>query len=275
MSFFDFLFRRRRAVAPVDPTDRPRVFSVSSTYEYERCPRRYRYGYVDRVPADRTLAPEHWRFGTVVHAGLEAGYRHHQAVGYTRNLRHAIPVALDAVRAAWVDEAMPDDPAARARAERVVAGSLATTRLAPRDILGVERWFRGETDGGIRVAGVSDLVVRAGDDTVEIRDHKVTRFVRSPEQLRGDLQLGVYGWLVRRTWPWARHVVVAHHYPLTRELVRVPLDDAWIDAAMDRLTGVSNRALADRAYAPTPGDHCGTCPYTAMCDAAPVPAEAA
>lgn len=281
MRFLDRLRRRRRPANPTPSpdapgeqpaTERPRVFSVSSTYEYERCPRRYRYGYVDRLPAERALAPEHWRFGSVVHAGLEAGYRHHQAVGYTPNLRHTIPTALEAVRASWVAEAMPDDADALARAERVVARSLATTRLVPADILGVERWFRGETAEGIRVAGVSDLVVRAAPDTVEIRDHKVTRFVRSPEQLRGDLQLGVYGWLVRRTWPWAEHVVVAHHYPLTGDLVRVDLDDAWVDAAMARLTGVARAALADVAFAPTPGEHCGTCPYTGICEAAPAQA---
>jgi CRISPR/Cas system-associated exonuclease Cas4 (RecB family) len=93
--------------------------------------------------------------------------------------------------------------------------------------------------------------------------------VRTPEQLRGDLQLGVYGWLARQTWPWAEHVTVAHHYPLSRELVRVDLDDEWIDTAMHRLTTVSANALADREYAPTPGEHCANCAYTALCDAAP------
>jgi CRISPR/Cas system-associated exonuclease Cas4 (RecB family) len=167
---------------------------------------------------------------------------------------------------------MPDAPDELARAERVVSASLATTRLAPRDILGVERWFRAETTDGIPVAGVSDLVVRAGADTVEIRDHKVTRYVCTPDQLRGDLQLGVYGWLVRQTWPWAEHLSVAHHYPLTRELVRVELDDAWIDRAMDRLTGVAHSALHDAAFAPTPGEHCTSCAYTARCEAAPAAA---
>jgi putative RecB family exonuclease len=266
------LFHRRPApVSPgaTSPAAKPRTFSVSSTREYETCPRRYRYGYVERIPAERAAAPEHWRFGSVVHAGLEAGYRHHQAVGYTPNLRHTIPVALEAVRRSWVEEAMPDDPGELARAERVVSGSLATTHLAPRDILGVERWFRAEAAGGIRVAGVSDLVVRAGADTVEIRDHKVTRYVRTPEQLVGDLQLGVYGWLVRQTWPWAETVMVAHHYPLSRQIVRVELDDAWIDTAMGRLTGVAHAALHDSVFAPTPGDHCHTCAYSALCEAAP------
>lgn len=109
-----------------------------------------------------------------------------------------------------------------------------------------------------------------GPDAVEIRDHKVTRFVRSPAQLRGDLQLGVYGWLVRATWPWAQRIVVAHHYPLVDTLVRVDLDDDWIAAAVARLTRVSEQALADTDFRPTPGEHCGDCAYADRCDAASI-----
>lgn len=243
-------------------------FSVSSTTAYETCPRRYRFGYLDRVKVDRGLAPQHWRFGTVVHAGLEAAYKEHRATGTDDRLDHAVPLALEAVRSSWASEAMPDDPAELARAEQIVTDDLAATRLAPRDILGVEHWFTTKTDDGLTVGGAADLVVRADPTTVEIRDHKVTRYTRSAEELAGDFQLGVYGWFARRTWPWADHVVVAHHYPITRELVRIPLDDAWITRSMQRLRGVAHLTLADTEFAPVPGEHCGSCVYVDLCDAA-------
>ena len=253
---------------PPSPRPRPGTASVSSTTTYETCPRRYRFAHVDRVPVDRAEAPVAWRMGTVVHAGLAAGFRHHQAVGTSTDLDHAVPAARAAVRTAWVDESMPDDPAELARAEATVADALRSTRLAPTDILGVEHRFRAETDDGVTVTGISDLVVRTGPDAIEIRDHKVTRSVRTAEQLHGDLQLGIYGWLARRTWPGTDHVVVAHHYPLTRELVRVDLDDAWVDAAVTRLRTVAHRAAADTEFTPAPGDHCRWCVYRAHCDAA-------
>jgi len=243
-------------------------FSVSSTTAYETCPRRYRFGYLDRVKVDRGLAPQHWRFGSVVHAGLEAAYKRHREAGTDDRLDHAVPVALEAVRASWVSEAMPDDPAELTRAETIVADDLAATRLAPRDILGVEHWFTTKTDDGLTVGGAADLVVRADRTTVEIRDHKVTTHTRSAEQLAGDFQLGVYGWFALRTWPWAEQVVVAHHYPITRELVRIPLDDAWIGRSMERLQGVAHLTLADADFAPVPGDHCSNCVYIDLCDAA-------
>lgn len=148
MRISSLLHRRSAAVsaapqpASADRT-RARTYSVSSTYAYEACPRRYRFSYVERVPEPRPEVPQHWRFGTVVHRGLEAGYLRHRDVGSSRDLRHTIPTALAAVRDSWAAESMPDDQNELGRAERVVAASLATTRLRGRDILGVERFFRG------------------------------------------------------------------------------------------------------------------------------------
>lgn len=72
------------------------VHSVSSTKEYERCPARYRFSYLDRTEPTRH-APSNWRFGSVVHVGLEAGYRHrwiHDSSGGW----HADPNGVAAVR---------------------------------------------------------------------------------------------------------------------------------------------------------------------------------
>ena len=56
---------------------------MSSTREYEGCPRRYRFGYLDKRPKDRP-APVTWRFGSAVHAGLEAAYRQLRLSGTVR-----------------------------------------------------------------------------------------------------------------------------------------------------------------------------------------------
>jgi len=257
--------------------DRPRRrwHSVSSTYAYEACPRRYWFSYVERVPEPRAEVPQHWRFGTVVHRGLEAGYLRHRDVGFSDNLRHTIPTAIAAVRDSWAAESMPDDPGELGRAERVVAASLATTRLRGRDILGVERFFRAETPEGLRVAGAVDLVVRSGDDAIEIRDHKVTRYTRTADALAGALQLGLYAWLARRTWSWVRNVTVAHHYPLLRTLVRAPLGPAAAEQALERVRSTALVAEADHEFRPRPGNECSVCAYASLCPDAALDTKAA
>jgi len=244
---------------------KPRWYSVSSTREYETCPRRYQFAYVDRVPTDRGLAPEGWRFGTVVHRGLEAAYRQHQAVGDSPDLTHTVPVALEAVREAWASEQMPDDPAARGRAEEVVRRSLVSTCLEPADILGVEHHFRAETPDGCRISGFADLVLRRGDFGIEIRDHKVTRHLCTPEQLTEDFQLNLYGWLALQEWPWAHAISASHHYPLGGELAHVDLDETNMEAAVLRVRTVASRAEADAEFVPMPGEHCESCVWSSLC----------
>ncbi len=212
--------------------------------------------------------PESWRFGTVVHAGLEAGYVQHRDEGRSRNLAHTIPVAVRAVQASWAEEGLPDDRASLQRAERVVRRSLASTRLWPGQILGVERYFRAVTDEGLQIAGAVDLVLKVGSGVVEIRDHKVTRYERSPEQLASDFQLNLYGWLAQQTWPWAQRVFVSHHYPLMRRVVRVELDADRVAKTIARIRATAHLAEADTVFNPTPGAHCSHCAYRGRCDVA-------
>lgn len=212
--------------------------------------------------------PESWRFGTVVHAGLEVGYQRHRDVGFSQNLAHTIPAAVEAVHASWAEEGMPDDPTSRYRAERVVRRSLANTRLWPAEILGVEHSFRAVTPEGLRIAGAADLVLKLDSDGVEIRDHKVTRYERSPEQLVSDFQLNLYGWLAQQTWPWAQRVFVSHHYPLMRRVVRVELHPERVAETIERIRATALLAEADTVFTPAPGAHCSHCAYRGQCAAA-------
>jgi hypothetical protein len=148
------------------------------------------------------LPTEAWRLrgGASVRSCIEVskvGYRTHHAVGNSADLGHAIPAALEAVREAWISERMTEDREALERAGRIVSRSLATTRLEPHDLLGVEHYFRSETPDGWHVAGAADLVVRTGPRGLEVRDHKVTHNHSTPAQLVHDFQLNPYGWLAQ------------------------------------------------------------------------------
>jgi CRISPR/Cas system-associated exonuclease Cas4 (RecB family) len=237
--------------------------SQSSCSEYERCPRRYWFAYVDRTPTDRR-APGHWRFGTVVHAGLEAAFRAVQ--GTDRPVRSAVDEALAGLRASWAEEAMP----ARGlhRAEWLVRRTVGEQTLVGWQVLGVEEWFRDRTPFGHRLSGAADLVLEPSPGVLEIRDHKVTRRRRTRAELFGDRQLNLYAWMAKHRWPWARAVYASHHYPLLREVVRVRLRPARMDAIVGSIDALATRIGHDDAYVPTPGRHCEHCVWSHLCPAA-------
>ena len=241
-----------------------RWHSVSSTREYEGCPRRYRFGYLDKRPKDRP-APVSWRFGSAVHAGLEAGYRH-LADQPDAGLSERLLAASIGVDEAWGELGLDtDDDEGRRRANWLVGRALARDVIDADRVLGVEVALRGEVCEDERIIGFADLVLARDDDTLEIVDHKVTRYRATPAKLGTDFQLNLYGELARRQWPWARTVRVTHHYPLGPDAVSAVLDTQSMADALVRVHETAETIRSDQDSPPTPSERCGHCPWQPSC----------
>jgi RecB family exonuclease len=256
---------RRPGARPSAPHAQHRWHSVSSTREYEGCPRRYRFSYRDKRPQDRPV-PTKWRFGSVVQEGLEAAYRlAMDRPGLPRSDRLA--AASAAVHTSWDRYELGADEHGRQRADWHVTRALTkdVLRLEEGRIIGVEMAFRDRFSEQDRVAGFADLVLERADGTVEIVDHKVTRYRTTPEQLRGDFQLNLYGELARRRWPAAPRIVATHHYPTGPAAVSVELAPSGMAAAYERVRATAAIIEQDRTFAPAPSDRCGHCPWLPSC----------
>lgn len=256
---FRHLLRRR-------PADRARrlTHSVSSTRTYEGCPRRYRFGYLERRPQDRP-APQSWRFGSLVHLGLEAGYRLAMTSPDSRTFDRRV-AAVEAINEGCARLLLDHDPAIRDRAVWHVTRALAKDAigLADAEVLGVEIGLGDQLTEDERIAGYADLILRRPDGTVEVVDHKVTRHYATAERLADDLQLNLYGHLAGLRWPGVP-IVATHHYPLGPDTVSVPLSPAGMDGARARVTEVAGLIHHDRRFEPTPSEHCTHCPWQPSC----------
>ncbi len=249
---------------------------MSSTREYEGCPRRYWFGYVDKRPKDRPVPPT-WRFGSVVHEALEAAYRGAMETPGTTPSDHlaAAMVALDAALTRYGLETVED----RERAGSIVASTLeedvlgAAERGAP---LGVEVALRDRIDDTERIIGFVDLVLPLTDGAIELVDHKVTARRADPAELRDDFQLNLYGWLARQRWPDAQRIVATLHYPTGPERVSVELDEEGMRRADTRLRSAAEAIAQDTSFEATPSERCLHCPWQPSCpEGRDYPAEAA
>jgi CRISPR/Cas system-associated exonuclease Cas4 (RecB family) len=242
-----------------------RWHSVSSTREYEDCPRRYHFGYVEKRPKDRPVPPT-WRFGSVVHEALEAAYRCIMAAPGTSPVEH-LPAAIAAL-----DEALrrhgldPDED--RQRAIDVVTGALETDVLGAAERgtpLGVEIALRDRIDATDRVIGFVDLVLPHDDASVELIDHKVTSRRATDDELRDDFQLNLYGWLARKRWPGATRIVATLHYPTGPDRVSVELAEDGMQRANERLRRAATAIAQDTTFEARPSERCLHCPWQPSC----------
>jgi putative RecB family exonuclease len=256
----------------VTPTERAagtlqtpvRWHSVSSTREYERCPRRYRYAYIERLPQDRHV-PIPWRVGSAVHVALEAAYGVKQR-DLTAPLEAGIPQALAALRRSWDALDLPYEQR-YGRAARQVVRSLHDDVLQVDEVVGVELALRDELTPGDRIAGLLDLLLRRDGSTMEIVDHKVTARRATVVDVATDFQLNLYGALVRMHWPEVDTIRATLHYPTGPDRVTSTLYDEGMDSARAQVERIADRAAADTTFTPTPGDHCGHCPWRPRCPA--------
>jgi putative RecB family exonuclease len=241
-----------------------RWHSVSSTREYERCPRRYRYAYIERLPQDRHV-PIPWRIGSAVHAGLEAAYRIRQEDS-TLPLATGIPHALAALRRSWETLELPWDERC-GRAARQVVRSLREDVLQVGEVVGVELALRDELSPGHRIAGFLDLLLRRDPSTVEIIDHKVTWQRATTVDVASDFQLNLYGALVKVRWPTTHTIRATLHYPTGPDRVTATLFDEGMAAAHARVERTAGQAASDTSFVPIPGEHCDHCPWRPRCPA--------
>jgi RecB family exonuclease len=256
-------------------TDRRKVrwHSVSSTREYEGCPRRYRFGYVERRPKDRPVPPT-WRFGTVVHAALEAAWRAAMTAGADVPVAAHLDVAIAALDTAIEREQL--DGTDRARGVAIVTRALEEdvvrdgaldpdSQLPPSRPIGVEEAFRGRIDADERIIGFVDLVLERPDGTIELVDHKVTERRSGEEELRDDFQLNLYGRLASRRWPDATAIIATHHYPTGPAAVSVLLEPSGMRRAEERVRTVAHAIAREEHFPATPSERCTHCPWLPSC----------
>lgn len=218
--------------------------------------------------------PPTWRFGTVVHAALEAAWKAALDTGPDVPVAAHLDVALAALDDAIVREGLSD--ADRRRGTGIVTRSLdedvvrygvidPDVELPLSRPIGVEEAFRGRIDANHRIIGFVDLVLERPDGVIELVDHKVTARRAGEDELREDFQLNLYGQLASQRWPEATAIVGTHHYPTGPDSVSVVLDPAGMRRAEERVH-VAARAIAeDTTFVPTPSPSCHHCPWQPSC----------
>jgi putative RecB family exonuclease len=263
------------------------VTTPSRLASFEDCPRRYRYGYVDRPAPARGPAWGHNSLGASVHTALRNWY------GLPAPRRQ--PDALTALlRATWVGEGYRDREQERT-AFGVALGWLEryVADLDPaQEPVGVERVVAFKTRA-IAFSGRVDRIDRRSPvgaaerpgDTLAIVDYKTGQAGLSADDARGSRTLALYAYATERMFRRRCRLVELHHLPsrsvvahehtdesLARHVARAEATARDIaDAQQAAATGTD----PDAAFPTRPGPICSWCDFRAVCPAgAAVPARA-
>lgn len=232
------------------------AYSPSRLAVYQRCPRRYYWQYVIRVPRKRTGEQS---VGISLHGALEAVQ---QAGGLAAT---GVQGALALLQDRWEGKgfATPEEEAqARKAAQRMLQAYLESMGEGDGVPVMIEQKLKGSFDA-VPLIGIVDRVDRRSDGTLELIDYKSGRGAASGQDPETVQQLAIYRHLVTEATGTAPGRVTVHH--LDAGAIPLALAPSEWDAQLARAVGTARAIEADDDFVPQVGPACRRCDYTSRC----------
>ncbi len=229
---------------------------------FERCPRRFRYQYVDGLP--QAPAPQ-LSFGSSVHEVLEWLYdRKHPVLP---SLDETLQKLFDVWDTSGYAEVERDEQLRAYEHARIVVSSFHTRvqQAGFRLPAATEAWFELPVGDDIVVVGAIDRVDVDDDGAFHVVDYKTNRSARSRAQVRGSLQLAIYALATEELYG-RLPVSVALDFVVPGVQVRVGVDELDLASVPKRLAEVAAR-IRSGEDTPTPHRLCDWCDFRAICPA--------
>ncbi|MEN8181569.1 MAG: PD-(D/E)XK nuclease family protein [Myxococcota bacterium] len=251
-------------------------FSHSRLGCFEKCPRQFRYRYVDRIPAP-TEGIEAF-VGKRVHDVLERLYRF---VGEGRV--PGLAAVLRRFASLW-EEKIADAQVRIARQGTELSDYQKLGEQCLSNFYRANYPFDGEEtvaieervtcsldgSGAYRIQGFIDRLARSRDGQLEIHDYKTGRRMPSQNQLDEDRQLALYEMAVRERYAETGEIRLVWHF-LQRGRVRSSRRSAdQLAALRARTIELIDRIRGETEYPARPSPLCGWCEYNDICPASPV-----
>jgi hypothetical protein len=178
---------------------------------YEQCPYAFYCRYVEPGPTEPR--GEAGVFGTVLHAALERTFV--WIVGEEYDGAFPLEVCLAAYRDAWRESDLVGVALYQEGLDLLRTYARSHPVVEHWNILAVEKEFNLEVGGGMGegfvVNGYLDRVDKLADDWIAVVDYKSNRMLFYRDELETDLQMSIYGLVVRAYYPWAKRVSFVFH----------------------------------------------------------------
>jgi len=246
------------------------TYSHSKLSEFEQCPQKYKFHYLDGLPPAFESIEQF--LGKRVHEALQKLYADRQfsklntleelQAYFEQRWDEEYPANLKVVRADRTPEQYR--AAGRKLLERYYR------RFHPFDqgvTVGLEVHLSFPLAEGVDFQGYLDRVTRTGDHRFEIHDYKTSNTTPSQAQAEEDRQLALYEVGLRQRWPEAREVKLIWHYLVSESELVVLKKPGQLEAAKQSALRVIRSIEAAREFPPRESALCDWCGYYNICPA--------
>jgi DNA helicase-2/ATP-dependent DNA helicase PcrA len=233
--------------------------SASAIETYETCPLKFKINREWNIPGDISAALQ---FGSAMHLAL-GNYFEAIRVGRPRTPEQLLEVFENALADLPFDDQHQRELYLKQGKLQLAAFCEAFAGAPVPQVLSTEKSFQFPVEG-IVVKGRVDRVDRIDGQRVVIVDYK-TGTPKTDADARRSLQLSIYALAARQLWDYLPERLVFYNLE-TADEVSATRTDKELQAAQERIAEVA-RKMAAGEFDPTPGFHCRSCRFRALCPA--------
>lgn len=246
------------------------VYSPSSLSTFEKCPRLYRYAYIERLPREETVEAF---MGSRVHESLWKLYKD-LMLSKLNTLEEILAYYHYKWDKKWNDDVrivkdFTPDNYRETGAKCVAAYYNQYKPFNQSRTLSLERKIRIDL-GGYRLQGYIDRLAESNPGCYEIHDYKTSQNLPMREHLLEDRQLALYQVGVEEAWDSVDNTELIWHYLVHGKELRLSLKQDELDrlktdtiALIERL----EKAVDEDDFPARDGELCPWCSYRNLCPA--------
>jgi putative RecB family exonuclease len=249
------------------------VFSHSRLSAFERCPRKFQYRYLWKIPAEGESIEGF--VGKRVHEVLERLHRATATHGVPSlpkvlwRFQQMFAEAYDANRVRIAREGTPLD-FYRALGEQCLANYYHEHYPFDRDeTLALEERVSFQLGSGYAVQGFVDRIARTRDGAIEIQDYKTSARVPSQTNVDEDRQLALYQIGVGERFGAQRPVRLVWRYLRQRRTLVSTRTPEQLDELAVKTRALIDEIRSETRFEPRPSALCRWCEYREGCPASP------
>jgi len=250
------------------------VYSHSRLSSFERCPRKFQYRYLWKIPAESESIEGF--VGKRVHEVLERLHRVAESTGVPTlprvlwRFQQMFAEAYDAQRVRIAREGTPLD-FYRAFGEQCLANYYHDHYPFDRDeTLALEEHVAFELgDANYAVQGFVDRIARTRDGAIEIQDYKTSKRMPSQAEVDVDRQLALYQIGLRERFGAQQPVRLVWRYLRQRRTLVSTRSPEQLDELVAQTRALIDRIRSETIFEARPSALCRWCEYREGCPASP------
>ncbi len=252
-----FEFKKKKSVAPVkSPVVHQTNFSYTQLETFLRCPLRYKYEYILKLPSPSSPASS---FGDSIHKTLQSFYEE-----FLKDRSVRLDRLLEGYKKSWVPVGYASgsqESYYKRAGERLLKRFFKKYHRKDLDIAALERPFKIKIAPTVNVVGKIDRVDKLPGDMIEIIDYKTGKKPEQKELLK-NLQLPIYTLAATQPGTFNKtidKVTLALYFLQGPEKVELKKTEEEIRETKEKILEIVGK-IRTSDFSTSPGHHCILCP---------------